>query len=260
MNDDTAFMGHTHVLSALGVVLAYFAFTHGLSTSVAAIVLFTLNAAGASLANDLDNTASTSKSSLGIIGDIVSAFFRAVSRVVQTALRTHRDDATPNPHRGFFHTAVAASLMGFLVYEGVQLPGTVGLVVAIAVTWVNIHMMVAGLCTSLTKKLRSRGAVGDIIAFTISASLTAILFTTFRLDTSIIGWAVGIGMLIHILGDCLTTDGAPVFWPIPIKGKMWYKIRLLPIHAGGTIENYVMAPVFAVVSVVSLVKIMGLWA
>ena len=67
-------------------------------------------------------------------------------------------------------------------------------------------------------------------------------------------------MLIHILGDCLTTDGAPVFWPIPIKGKMWYKIRLLPIHAGGTIENYVMAPVFAVVSVVSLVKIMGLWA
>ena len=117
MNDDAAFMGHTHVLSALGVVLTYFAFTHGLRTSFAAIALFTLNAAGASLANDLDNTASTSKSSLGIIGDIVSAVFRAVSRVVQTALRTRRDDATPNPHRGFFHTAVAASLIGFLVYE-----------------------------------------------------------------------------------------------------------------------------------------------
>ena len=71
MNDDAAFMGHTHVLSALGVVLTYFAFTHGLRTSVAVIALFTLNVAGASLANDLDNTASTSKSSLGIIGDIV---------------------------------------------------------------------------------------------------------------------------------------------------------------------------------------------
>jgi hypothetical protein len=44
----------------------------------------------------------------------------------------------------------------------------------------------------------------------------------------------------------------PVLFPIPIKGHLWWHVRLLPIKAGGVIENFVFIPFFIIVILISI--------
>lgn len=271
---DLAFMGFTHALSAIAVLLAIFAFFPDLipggvsSIGLIVSILFVVNASGAALSNDLDNTSSTSKSSLGILGEILSVVFRATSTVIQTTIRTKRDDSSPNPHRGFYHTIPAAALIGFLIYLGTRIPGSIslpilgtmsyGFLFALLITWLNIHMMLAAVAKKIVNKIKkSAGFFGDFAAFVFSLTIAIYLFTlvpkTSLTDFTWLGLAVFVGMVIHILGDSFTTAGVPLFFPIPIKGKLWWNVRVLPIKAGGAVENYIFIPVLIVLCVASAI-------
>lgn len=272
-------MGTTHALSAVAIFLAITAFfpehvyTALGSHNIWIIVMAMAVTAGASLIPDLDNTASTSKSSLGWLGDILSFFFRNTSAVIQTFIRTPRDDSEPNPHRGFYHTVPACVLLGFLAFVAtsissgaVPLPliGTVtyGTLMAIIIAWLNTHMALAGLAKSFVKSMKSKaGVFGELVAFIFSLIITLTIFT--QIPTNLNFWWLGVsvaaGNFIHIFGDCFTKAGNPILFPIPHKGKLWWNVRFTKIKAGGVVEKFVFVPFFGIICVISFMKISGVF-
>lgn len=272
---DLGFMGTTHALSAVAVFLAFVAFSPDSvlgvlgTSSIAVLGLVAINLVGACLSVDLDNTASTSKSALGFVGDIMSAVYRSISVIVQTTVRSKRDSPEPNPHRGFFHTIPAAILMGLLTYGLTQfntavphLPGlgvtTLGGLFAVLIAWGNTHVAFAGLFRKQMKALkRSNDGVGELIAAVMSLGVVYLLFSQLPagLDYWWLGVSTTVGMIIHTLGDCFTTAGSPVLFPIPKKGKLWYTVRFTKIKAGGVVENFFFIPAFCVIIALSGARI-----
>ena len=274
-HNDGGFMGTTHAISAAAVVLALAAWAPQVinwiigTHTMPAVITFAIIAAGAALIPDLDNTASTAKSSLGFVGQGVSLIFRGSSRVLQTVIRTPKDDPNPNPHRGAWHTIPAAALLAYCVFLLTSIPGNVTLpflgrvsismVVAIALMVLLIHMAMEALPKSLMRKATPNlpgEALDEIASLAVSVIIALILFSqmTFIHDFRWLAWAVFAGMVIHVLGDCCTVAGAPVFFPLSVlfHKKFWWNTRFLPITAGGVVEKAVITPVFSIVCVVAL--------
>lgn len=275
---DDGFMGYTHVLSSVAVFLVAVAFIPStmyslLGTSSAWIlILAAINVSGSSLTPDLDNSASTSKSSLGILGDLLSVAFRTSSEFIQLTIRTGRDDATPNPHRGFYHTFLCAGLIGVASwwlcssnFFQVDIPmvksSTSGTLFAIVFSWLNLHMALAGLAKSTMKKIKKGdGPFGEIIAFALSLGIVLAVFSSLpaKVDYGWIGVSITAGMMIHMIGDCFTAAGCPVLFPLPRKGKLWFTYRLIGIKTGGVIESTVFTAAFTLAIAIAILKIVGL--
>ena len=270
---DNAFMGRTHGLSAMAAFLAAVAFApeffyNFLGTkSISVVILAALVFNGWAFFSDYDNTKSTAESSTGILGNVISALVRSISRVVQILIRTKRDDPDPNPHRGFFHTIPASLIMGFLVFLGANIPGeatipnlgkvSYGFIFAMVITFLSTHIALSGILKEPMKKLKNSSFLGSFLAFLLSFTITALLFS--QLPKGIgyqwLGVAVAGGMIIHIIGDTFTTMGTPITFPIPIHGKLWWMTRLTPIKAGGIIENWIFTPIFLFVILFSSLHI-----
>lgn len=273
---DHGFMGMTHALSGAALFLFLAAFFPLVSIQALGtdnkwvFALALVVTAGAALLPDLDNSASTAKSSLGYLGDGLSVLFRSTSSVLQTTVRLKRDDDSPNPHRGFYHTLPGAALLGLLVFLGTRMTtgelvfpwvGTLthGGFFALIIAWLHLHMALAGLAKDITKKIKKKaGPFGELVALLVSFTLTFLLFGQLPKDLDYwwLGVSVALGCLIHILGDMFTTAGVPILFPLPIRGKLWWTVRLTPIRAGGVVEKYLFTPVFLGVIVVSLIKML----
>ena len=55
-----------------------------------------------------------------------------------------------------------------------------------------------------------------------------------------LGVAVGVGCIVHILGDLITTAGVPILWPIPTGRRTWRMIGVpnaLALPVGGKVET-----------------------
>lgn len=265
VHNEQGFMGMTHALSACAIVLALIAFAPGFVDNVlgswhpAFITLLCLVLIGGALMPDLDNTNSSAESSLGFIGSGISAVMRATAPIIQGLLHTKYDKDTDNPHRGFYHTAVSACLVGALGVVLCSMPGMAGKVSALVFAFIGTHV---ALCTLLKKPLKALGKskiLGAVIPFLLTLAVIMVLWRLLPGGTPYwkIGVAFGAGWLVHILGDMCTTQGVPVLWPIPIKGKMWYDVRLLKIKAGGVVENVVFTPLFLLIIVVCIIHIVS---
>jgi len=68
----------------------------------------------------------------------------------------------------------------------------------------------------------------------------------------LLGVAVGVGGLIHLAGDVVTSHGCPLFWPIPTGGgRLWRNIGVpdaMAVEVGGTVETVVLRIVFTVIA------------
>lgn len=279
LSSDKAFMGSTHALSALAVLLGLVAFVPGFTawaglTNVALVVLAALVVTGFSLVPDLDNSSSSAKSALGVFGHGLSFLFIHSSRFIQTVIRTRRDDADPDPHRGFWHTIPAALLLGLGTLLLTQIPGELSIPVYGEVSWswlmafficaVSVHLALAGLFTSFVKKVRKSSIVGELVAFVLSLLVTFSVFWFVPQDENYWWLAVAatLGVIVHILGDAFTTAGVPLLFPLSgwLKGKFWWTTRFTPMKAGGTGEKYIVIPLLALITIVALVKIIiELW-
>lgn len=268
IKSDSAYMGFTHALSALAVFLVLVAFLPAYRDflqfkNVWFFIIVGLTIVGASLIPDLDNTQSTIKSDLGIFGDVLSAGFRASSVIIQSAVRTRKDDSSPNPHRGFWHTLVAAILTGVLVLFATRIGGTfsagplgkitVGYLIGFLISFILMQLAISTVFGIAFKKIKS-STIKKIVTFSLSFIFTFIIFLQLPNDMNFTWLAVSVamGMAIHDIGDTTTTSGTALLWPIPIRGKMWWNIRLTPMKAGGVIENMVLIPLFSIVSIVAL--------
>ena len=272
---DRGFMGPTHALSGLAVLLALVAFVPAFSewagfTSLAIVALAALVVAGASLLPDLDNSASSAKSAFGLFGDALSFLFIHSSIFMQTVFSTRKDDKTPNPHRGFWHTIPAALLLGLGTLGLTLIPGKISIPVygEVSISWLvaliicvlSTHLAFAGLFGKFVKKIKKdAGVVGEFAALGVALVSAAVIFWFIPHEGSFwwLAVAVTVGVIVHILGDFMTTAGVPILFPLSyfIHGKFWWNSRLLPIKAGGIVETAVFIPLFALISVGSLVKI-----
>lgn len=271
---DRAFMGVTHATSALALFLlplAFFPeqFTKIFNTNnVWAIVLACIVTIGFSLVPDLDNSTSTAKNTLGPLGEGASFLFRTTSAIIQTTIRTGRDDPEPNPHRGFYHTIPAALLIGFLIFLGSKIGGTLnipyvgeisgGTLFVILVTWSCLQLTLASIGKEFTKKMKnSKGLIGEIVLLVGTLAATVGMYSQLPEDQNYwwLGVAATFGCLIHILGDLFTTAGVPIWFPIPHKGKLWWTTRLTKMKAGSWTEKMVFVPLFLVICIISSIKI-----
>lgn len=272
---EDGFMGYTHALSALAVVMMCLAFIPAFipkivgNDNIWVIIMFVLGTIGASMIPDLDNTKSRAKSDMGFFGVILSGFFRVSSSVIQTTIRAKKDDPEPNPHRGFWHTPVAAILLGFLVYLATLGKGEIDLPLFGEMTWgALVAMLVVAVLTNLTlstlfkeamDKVRKSEGVGEVIAALISLLISFTLFLNIPKDDSFwwVGVAIAFGMIIHVLGDSLTTAGVPLFSFISVfwTGKIWWITRFTKMKAGGAAENILIVPICVILTIVAIVKI-----
>lgn len=276
-HDEGGFMGRTHATSAVAIFLACTAFLPALTqqalgtTNIWIVIMAAIATAGASLVPDLDNTSSTARNSLGPVGHIFSEAVRALSVFVQTFLRTSKDDPDPNPHRGAAHTIPAALLFGGGVYaltkigKEVSLPvigdTTWGHVAAILTIFTMLHLALSGLVKPFMKNLGDSTPLGELVSFALSFAVAVALYMQAPHDQGFwwLGVAVFAGCVIHIIGDCFTTAGAPLLFPLSafLKGKFWWNTRFLSIKAGGAVENVVFVPFFILVIVISALRLVG---
>lgn len=262
---EQGFMGMTHALSACALVLALIAFAPLFMEKVLGVwqisfvALLCLALIGGALMPDLDNTNSSANSALGFVGDGISAVMRATAPIVKNMVHTKYDKDLDNPHRSFYHTGVSAILVGGLGAAACAITGMTGKICAMVLAFIGAHVALSTLLKGSLKKAagKSNKIIGALLPLVFSLAVVAALWFTLPKTVPYweIGVAFGLGWLVHILGDMCTTSGVPILWPVPIRGKMWYDVRLLKIKAGGAVENVLFIPLFMIIIIISVVVI-----
>lgn len=262
---EQGFMGMTHALSACALVLALIAFAPLFMEKVLGVwqisfvALLCLALIGGALMPDLDNTNSSANSALGFVGDGISAVMRATAPIVKNMVHTKYDKDLDNPHRSFYHTGVSAILVGGLGASACAITGMTGKICAMVLAFIGAHVALSTLLKGSLKKAagKSNKIIGALLPLVFSLAVVAALWFTLPKTVPYweIGVAFGLGWLVHILGDMCTTSGVPLLWPVPIRGKMWYDVRLLKIKAGGAVENVLFIPLFTIIIIISVVVI-----
>ncbi|MDH6578997.1 metal-dependent hydrolase [Kitasatospora sp. MAP5-34] len=217
-------MGHSHAVSGAMLYAVSAPFLPPLLLGVhlrpADILMGTLLCAGAALLPDLDHHDGTIANFLGPVS-------KALCRFVAWASGGHRH-AT--------HSLLFVALMGGGTWAGVTYLGrgfTLGMtffLLAMGLKALNAHVPGHGHHTWLT-------VVG-------LAALGTFVLDQFLTDAP--GWlpyAVGLGTLAHLMGDCLTKMGAPLLWP----HKNRYEIVLIK-RTGNKMETNVLVPIMSVVT------------
>lgn len=274
---DGGFAGITHAVSTLATVLIVAAFFPSVfalaynfpqahdntsyTMSFPMIFLCVVCTVGSCMLPDLDNTKSSAESSLGFVGSILSEVFRAIAVFIQTALRTKRDDATPDPHRGFWHTSMGALLLATPVYligsnakagDGVDFfNGTL-----IFTVFVLSYLSICALLHKEFKKKKSKSILFQLFPYIFAALVVAIMYVTQGVEIFSYAFPVAasifFGMMSHVFGDCHTTSGAPIFAPFTYftRKKVWWTTRFFSISSGGEFEKNVLVKLYSLAAVI----------
>ncbi len=257
-------MGPSHALSGAATWLAgSWALDHfaGYEQSPLAVAVGTLVCAGAALFPDLDLSGKVTRNqggatvarTFGVLSLFVAEVIEKISLGIYTATKLRRDPRRTNGHRTFTHTLPFAGLVGW---------GTTALCAHFG-KWavVGIVFLMAGLAL---RGLFDRWAerAGWVIV-TLSSAVIA-WFTAANLPGDrgypMLGFAVGVGCVVHLLGDIVTSAGIPILWPIPVGRRMWRMIGVpdgLAVRVGGKVETIVLRGAF---TVIALLAIAGMFA
>ncbi|MFE9428227.1 metal-dependent hydrolase [Kitasatospora sp. NPDC006697] len=215
-------MGHSHAVSGAMLYAAAVPFLPPLVLHThlrpADILLGTVLAAGAALLPDLDHHDGTIANFLGPVSKLLCRFVAAVS----------------GGHRHATHSLLFVALMGGGSWAGVHYLGrwfTLGLtffLLALAIKALRLHVPGDRHHTWLT--VIGLAVVGTVVMDRWMPSAPVWL-----------PYAVGLGTLAHLLGDCLTKMGAPLLWP----HKERYEIVLIK-RSGNDVETKVLVPIMTV--------------
>lgn len=273
---DRGLMGPTHALSALALALLFtwlasdimfnkILGTNNLIVYFAALIIIV----GSSLMPDLDAVNSTSINVLGIIGTILSSAMRAFSSFIQSVIKGPYDKSS-DPHRGFWHTILSAVFIGFVVsmltnlkiplFKVKNIQFTVASLVIAFIIYISTQLTLASLLKSVYRKQQKNIMVKlGFMAMSVLFSIYLIIFMPTTINYSWVGGAVTFGWITHLLGDMLTVSGVPILFPLKRKGKRWWDYRFpLGIKAGGYVEKTLLIPLFSIIILVSLIKVIPL--
>lgn len=196
--------------------------------------------AGSALLPDLDHPTSTATKALsGAAHRVVHLASRAVRVPTSTRadLRSaawQRQHLRDPDHRGLTHTLLAAAAFGVVMAALCSQP--VGVCLAVLVSgWICQHLVRHAMTPVL---MACFGAVAALAMFLPVHPLA-------------VGLAAAGGWLSHVIADGCTTAGVPLAWPLKIRGKRWYRVRLLgsTLKSGQRLEwvaGFAVASVFVV--------------
>jgi hypothetical protein len=234
--------GITHAAAGwcAGLLLAPLVNAHTLPQ---AVVLATVTS-GAALLPNLDHPDARESRLLYLLTAGLSAVVQGLSRLLARLTSRSFDAYGGGERRYFTHTLVFAGLLG---------AGTSW--------WVSSARAFAVVAVLTLTCLFIVDALGDWLLPAVAGAVLVALVNTDEMAaiSPWLGLAVGVGLLVHCLGEGLTGDGSPVFWPLPLGGQLWREIQLpvlVQFPAGGVFEVAVLLPVLVIADVLLLP---GMW-
>ena len=219
-------MGHSHAVSGALVYAAAAPFLPevvlGRQLDPGEVLMGTLLCAGAGLLPDLDHHDGTAAQFLG-------PFSRALCRLIALLSGGHRH-AT---HSLFFVALTGAGSWAGIAQWGRNFTlGLMFVLLALAVRALQPHRPGAGPTAWLT-------SVG------LAAVGTSVLDVWLPGAPGWLPYAVTLGTLAHVLGDCLTKQGAPLLWP----HRRRYEIVLIR-RTGNRLETRFLVPLMTMATFV----------
>ena len=210
----------------------------GIVPTPGSVLTFAAVCAGAALLPDLDHPSSVATRRFSVFSWLACRVVRPLSAVVFDLTRGRRDTGK-GTHRGLTHTAAGAVLLGLAVNLA---SATWGAPVLLGTLFVCLALAIKGL----------DALVPGPPSLVIAAGLTWAVAQAPGGVAGTAGWlgtAVTLGMLVHAAGDAITESGAPLLWPVPIRGRTWYPVgspRPARFRTGGAVEAWVVAPLLTV--------------
>lgn len=260
-------LGPSHTLSGAAVWLAAslgvqeFAHFH---QSPAQIAIGTAMCAGGALVPDLDLSGrvttdkggATVAHTFGVISLFAAECIEKFSLGVYDVTKARRDPRRHNGHRTFTHTLIFTGLVGWGVYEACAHYGRNAVLVTL---FLAFAMALRGLFANWSKR------AGWLIVTAVAAGVTYLAYTHLPAGHgySVLGFAIGAGCVVHLLGDVITKNGCPLFWPLPIHKRTWYDIGVpndVAVKVGGSVEVIVLRSLFFLISVAATVGLAHHWA
>lgn len=222
--------GHAATGAAGGAALGLIP---GLITSNFVLAITILGCAGMALLADIDHPKATVAQSFGWPTRTLAQLIETLTGWIYLATRTGRDQVRTGGHRTLTHTILFALSMFFLaLWLGDNKLANL-IILFLALCW-----GIRGFLTKTTKVMRkwlrklAHRNVRKLLTPKVLVIGTASIIPALMYEGSIpmlSSWSlalmVGWGTLLHSLGDCLTDSGAPLFFPLPIHGQVWYRIK-----------------------------------
>ena len=251
-------MGPSHALSGAAVwltgslALDHFAHYH---QHPVAIAVGTAMCAGGALLPDMDLSGrvtsdkggATVAHTFGVASLFVAEVVEKISLGVYNLTSMRRDPHRENGHRTLTHTLPFTAGVGFGVFE---LCVRGGRWAVLGVLFFTFAMALRG----MFQRWATRAGWLLVTLAAAAATFGGYEFLPAGRGYPVLGLAIGVGCLVHILGDMLTSHGCPIFWPIPTGRRMWRCVGLpdgFSVKVGGRVERYVLRGFFWVVSLLA---------
>lgn len=172
--------------------------------------------AGFALGPDIDHPNSTITRAIGQPVHLAFHGMSTASRNVRATVYDRRRFAEARKrgidpsHRALTHTLVFTGVMGCVAY----LVGHSSVLTA----------ALAGVSVVICRKL----VPGRLQAVTFgAAAAVAMLGASVEFSPDAVALAATAGWLSHVIADSCTTAGVPAMWPMKVKGRYWWRLRLL---------------------------------
>lgn len=239
-------LGVSHATSGAAVGLAVAGYAPqlvGIEPSAGTIVTFAAVCAGAALLPDLDHPTSMATRRFAVASWLASHAIRPLSGLLYDLTRARRDTGK-GTHRGITHTAVGALVLGLAVNLA---SARWGVPVLVGTLFVCLALAIKGLDALVP------GPPSLVIAAGLTYGVEEFVPGGTAGTAGWLGTAVTIGMVVHSAGDAITETGAPLLWPLPIRGRRWYPVgspRPLRMRTGGAVEAWLVAPALTVATFV----------
>ena len=248
-------MGPSHALSgaagwlAGSLALQHFAHYHQTPTQLA---VGTVMCAGGALLPDMDLSGrvttdqggATVAHTFGVVSLFIAEVVEKLSLGIYDLTRTRRDPRLHNGHRTFTHTLPFNVGVGFGVFE---LCWHFGKWAVLGVLFVTFAMALRGLFVKWAK--RAGWVIVTLVA--LAGTVGAYLTLPAGRGYPVLGVALGIGGIVHLLGDMLTSHGCPILWPFPVGRRMWRCVGVpdaIAVQVGGKVEVFVLRTFFFLVA------------
>jgi membrane-bound metal-dependent hydrolase YbcI (DUF457 family) len=224
-------MGHTHALSGAAAWLAVTPFLgdpavlghYAVQLSPAQIAAGAVVCAGAAMLPDIDHHDGTIA---GAFGPLTRLLCRLVG-------------ALTGGHRHATHSLAFAALAGLGAgWIAGHAAGWGWLIVLASLIGLGLH----GVGIHVPAREHFSALLNAVIA-------AALAYVMRDLDMSFAGYAVAVGYLAHLIGDCLTPDGCPLLWPAQWR----IRVPLIP-RTDGVLERWVLAPLLTLGIVILAVR------
>ena len=227
---------------------------------------------GSALLPDLDGKVSTAGYQLGVFGSTIRVFMVSFSSLIYSLVKTKKDD-TNTFHRMFFHTPFSVILIYLYCYictKNLDNKTMWGLIRNGEILNINfifyiflIFIIISSFYLFINKLCYH---VSFIIPRKVLEVIKSIIFIFFIFYTVVkaspqhlftLSGAVCLGWLSHIIADFFSKGSVPIFFPIPVKKRFWYKPMFpFQVETGGFVNKTIDLALF-VISVLLIIFILG---